>query len=289
MTGRRYWNLIAIILGNLLYALTVELFLTPCGLITGGSTGISLFIWRLSGIPASLVALGFNAVMLAAGWFALGKKFALTTVLSTFLFPLFLGIFERLLAGVVLTDNLILNAVFSGLGIGAALALVLRAGASTGGMDIPPLLLRKYWNIPVSVSMYVFDFLIMLMQIPSAGMEKVLFGLLTVLCYTLTLDQMLLMGATRTEVKIISEHQAEIREEILMRLDRGVTMVQGYGGYEKNALEIVLTVISNRELPRLMEIVQRIDPDCFVIIGRVSEVHGRGFTESKFYRKKNGD
>lgn len=286
MSGKQSWNLMAIVLGNMLYALTVELFLTPCGLITGGSTGISLFLWRLSGIPASLIALVFNAVLLVVGWLTLGKKFALTTILSTFLFPLFLGLFERLLAGVSLTDNLILNAVFSGLGIGAALALVLRAGASTGGMDIPPLLIRKYWNIPVSVTMYVFDFLIMLMQIPSAGVEKVLLGLLTVLCYTLTLDQMLLMGSARTEVKIISEHDAQIREAILSQLDRGVTMMQGYGGYEKKPLEMVLTVISNRELPRLMEIIRRIDPDCFVIIGRVSEVHGRGFTESKFYRRE---
>ena len=97
MSGKQSWNLMAIVLGNMLYALTVELFLTPCGLITGGSTGISLFLWRLSGIPASLIALVFNAVLLVVGWLTLGKKFALTTILSTFLFPLFLGLFDRLL------------------------------------------------------------------------------------------------------------------------------------------------------------------------------------------------
>lgn len=289
MSGKRQWNLVAIILGNMLYALTVELFLMPCGLVTGGSTGISLFLWRLTGIPASVIALVFNAAMLAVGWVILGKTFALTTILSTFLFPLFLGVFEQMLAGAVLTENLILNAIFAGLGIGAALALVLRAGASTGGMDIPPLLFRKYWNVPVSVTMYIFDFLIMLMQIPSAGTEKVLLGLVTVLCYTLTLDRLLLIGRVRTEVKIISTREAAIREAILTQLDRGVTMIQGRGGYEKNALEIVLTVISNRELPRLMEIIRRIDPDCFVIIGRVNEVHGRGFTKNKLYPRENDE
>ena len=103
MSGKRQWNLVAIILGNMLYALTVELFLMPCGLVTGGSTGISLFLWRLTGIPASVIALVFNAAMLAVGWVILGKTFALTTILSTFLFPLFLGVFEQMLAGVVLT------------------------------------------------------------------------------------------------------------------------------------------------------------------------------------------
>lgn len=267
--------------GNALLALTVQLFLTSSGLITGGATGLALFVSRLTGLSTSLAALIINGVFLIIGWLTLGREFALNTVLSTILFPAFLNLFEHFLGGVILTKDLVLNAVYAGLGVGTSLALVLRSGASTGGMDIPPLLLHKYWNIPVSVSMYVFDFIILIMQIPFSGVEDVLYGLLSVLFYTVTLDQLMIMGSARTEVRIVSSQSDKIRRLILAKLDRGVTMADARGGYSGDKQEIVVTVISNRELPRLEEIVHSVDPDCFMVINRVSEVRGRGFTKSK--------
>jgi uncharacterized membrane-anchored protein YitT (DUF2179 family) len=267
--------------GNALLALTVQLFLTSSGLITGGATGLALFVSRLTGLSTSLAALIINGVFLIIGWLTLGREFALNTVLSTILFPAFLNLFEHFLGGVILTEDLVLNAVYAGLGVGTSLALVLRSGASTGGMDIPPLLLHKYWNIPVSVSMYVFDFIILIMQLPFSGVEDVLYGLLSVLFYTVTLDQLMIMGSARTEVRIVSSQSDKIRRLILAKLDRGVTMADARGGYSGEKQEIVVTVISNRELPRLEEIVHSVDPDCFMVINRVSEVRGRGFTKSK--------
>lgn len=267
--------------GNALLALTVQLFLTSSGLITGGATGLALFVSRLTGLSTSLAALIINGVFLIIGWLTLGREFALNTVLSTILFPAFLNLFEHFLGGVILTEDLVLNAVYAGLGVGTSLALVLRSGASTGGMDIPPLLLHKYWNIPVFVSMYVFDFIILIMQIPFSGVEDVLYGLLSVLFYTVTLDQLMIMGSARTEVRIVSSQSDKIRRLILAKLDRGVTMADARGGYSGDKQEIVVTVISNRELPRLEEIVHSVDPDCFMVINRVSEVRGRGFTKSK--------
>ena len=154
-------SLAIVILGNVLYALTVRTFLVPAGLLTGGTTGIGLALNRAFGIPVSAFVLVFNVVMLLVGWSVLGRKFALTTVVSTFVYPIALGFFEQILGSTVLTQDLFLNTVFSGLGIGASLGIVIRAGASTGGMDIPPLVLHHYFQIPVSVSMYVFDFCIL--------------------------------------------------------------------------------------------------------------------------------
>jgi uncharacterized membrane-anchored protein YitT (DUF2179 family) len=281
MSNKKISKFFLIAAGNALLALTVQLFLTSSGLITGGATGIALFVSRLTGLSTSLAALIINGIFLIIGWLTLGREFALNTVLSTILFPAFLNLFEHFLGGVMLTEDLVLNAVYAGLGVGASLALVLRSGASTGGMDIPPLLLHKYWNIPVSVSMYVFDFIILIMQIPFTGVEDVLYGLLSVLFYTVTLDQLLMMGSARTEVRIVSSQSDKIRRLILAKLDRGVTMADARGGYSGNKQEIVVTVISNRELPRLEEIVHSVDPDCFMVISRVSEVRGRGFTKSK--------
>lgn len=153
-----------VVMGNALYALTVKLFLLPAGLVTGGTTGIALAINRGIGIPVALFVLIFNVLMLVTGYALLGKAFAVTTIISTFVYPAALELFNQVLGDVVITEDILLCSLFSGLGIGASLGLVIRAGASTGGMDIPPLVLNRYFRIPVSVSLYVFDFCILLCQ-----------------------------------------------------------------------------------------------------------------------------
>ena len=272
-----------VILGNILYALAVRLFLMPAGLLTGGTTGIGLALNRTFGIPVSSFVLVFNVIMLLIGWKVMGRKFALTTIVSTFVYPIALGFFERLFGNLVLTEDLFLCTIFSGLGIGSSLGIVIRAGASTGGMDIPPLVLNHYLRIPVSVFMYVFDFCILLVQAVENPPEKVLYGLILVMTYTLVLDKLMLMGTTRTEVRIVSEHAQKIREAIITEMDRGVTMLSGETGYLKHPTQMIFSVISNRQLPELEKLVRRIDPECFMVVNRVSEVSGRGFSMKKRY------
>ena len=273
-----------VILGNILYALAVRLFLMPAGLLTGGTTGIGLALNRTFGIPVSSFVLVFNVIMLLIGWKVMGRKFALTTIVSTFVYPIALGFFERLFGNMVLTEDLFLCTIFSGLGIGASLGIVIRAGASTGGMDIPPLVLNHYLRIPVSVFMYVFDFCILLVQAVGNPPEKVLYGLILVMTYTLVLDKLMLMGTTRTEVRIVSKHAQKIREAIISEMDRGVTMLSGETGYLKHQTQMIFSVISNRELPRLETLIHAIDPESFMVVNRVSEVSGRGFSMKKRYR-----
>ena len=107
-----------VILGNILYALAVKLFLMPAGLLTGGTTGIGLALNRALGIPVSSFVLAFNVIMLLIGWKVMGRKFALTTVVSTFVYPIALGFFERMFGSLVFTQDLFLCTIFSGLGIG---------------------------------------------------------------------------------------------------------------------------------------------------------------------------
>ena len=253
---------ILVVLGN-------ALFLMPADLVTGGTTGMALAVNRYTGLAVSDFVLAFNVLMLLVGWALLGRRFALTTVLSTFVYPAALKLLDGLFCDRVLTEDLWLCTVFSGLGIGLSLGMVIRAGASTGGMDIPPLVLNRFFHIPVSAGLYAFDILILMLQAVYSPVERLLYGLVLVFLYTVTLDKVLLMGKTRTEVKVISRCYPQIREAILTRLDRGVT-----------------SIISNRELPRLEQIIREIDPQSLIIVSRVSEVNGRGFTEKKEYLRR---
>ncbi len=275
---------LAVIAGNMLYALAVKLFLLPSGLVTGGTTGIALAVNHAAGLPVSSFVLVFNVIMLGIGYAVLGKQFAATTVASTFIYPLALELFDRIFGNLELTQDVFLCAVFSGLGIGISLGIVIRAGASTGGMDIPPLVLQHYFRIPVSVTMYLFDFCILLLQAVFRPAESVLYGIILVMIYTLVLDKLMLMGTSKTEVKVVSERADEIREAILNKLDRGVTMLEGEGGYMHQRRQVILSVVSNRELPRVEKLIHTIDPESFMVISRVSEVRGRGFSMSKQYR-----
>lgn len=274
-------SIAAIFLGNVLYALTVKVFLLPANLVSGGATGIALAANHLTGVSVSGFLFLVNMSMLILGLIVLGKAFVATTLASTFLIPAALEVFDRLLGDFVLTDDILLCTLFAGLGVGVSLGIVIRTGASTGGMDIPPLILYKCFRVPVSVSLYAFDVCILLLQAPFQEAENILYGIVFVLLSAIALDKTMMIGTTQTEVKIMSGKSEEIREAILKQLDRGVTLLNAEGGYLHDKSQMIFSVISNRELFKLEKIVHGIDPASFMVVTRVSEVKGRGFSMDK--------
>ena len=286
LSKNKLLSIVFILLGNALHAACVTLFLLPADLISCGTTGIGLVVEHLFHIPLSVFIFVFNVVMLAVGWLILGKTFAMTTALSSLLYPFILEFMTWLLGDVHMTDNILLNTLFAGMGLATGLGIVIRAGASTGGMDIPPLVLKKYLGIPVSLSLGAFDFCIMSAQMFFHPLEDLLYGILLLIVISTTLNKVLMLGVTKTQVKIISEKSDELREAILSRGDRGVTMLHGSGGYRRNETEVILTIISNNELPKIQRIAREIDPGCFMIVNPVSEVWGQGFSLNRDYSQK---
>ena len=282
----RIFQLLLVLVGNITYALSVKLFLLPANLISCGTTGIALVVNHLTGIPLSAFIFVFNVAMLALGWWIIGRKFAMTTVISSLFYPIALEVLNRVLGDVTVTDDLLLNALFAGMGLGLSLGLVLRGGASTGGMDIPPLILKKFFRIPVSASLWVFDFTIMLTQMAFHSAEDLLYGIILLIVISITLNKALLFGTSKTEVKIVSEKAGEIRDAILSKVDRGCTLLHGEGGYLHQPTEVIMSIVSNHELVKIEQLARQIDPSCFMIISQVSEVWGRGFTYGKNYVEK---
>jgi len=276
-------TVITVIFGNFIYAFAVKLFLLPANLMSSGTTGIALIVNHATGLAVPAFVLAFNIFMLLVGLIILGKKFVMTTVVSSVFYPVALGILDNLFGDIIITKSPILNVLYAGMGIGLSLGIVIKAGASTGGMDIPPLVLNKFFKIPVSVSLYVFDCIILAGQLLYHPLEDLLYGILLVMTTSIVLDKVMLFGTTKTEVKVISSKAKEITQEILSELDRGVTLLHGSGGYMQQDTYVVLSVVSNYELHKVEKLVRRIDPDCFVIINRVSEVWGRGFSLGKVY------
>ena len=278
-------SILLVLLGNIIYSFAIKLFLLPAELISCGTTGIGLVVEHFLHIPLSSFIFVFNMVMLAVGWLILGRKFAMTTLLSSLLYPIFLEILNQTLGNIYITDNLMLNAIFAGIGLGGSLGIVIRAGASTGGMDIPPLVLKKFFGIPVPMTLWIFDFTIMSAQMMFHEAEDLLYGVLLLITISITLNKMLTLGTRKTQVMIISnEHQA-VRQAILSKVDRGVTILHGEGGYGGDQKEVILTIVSNSELPKIQRVAREIDPSCFMVINQVNEVWGRGFSLSRTYQE----
>ena len=272
-----------ILFGSSLDSLGAVLFILPSGLITGGSTGLSLFINHFWGLEdVSIIVFIINVVMFTLGWIFLGKEFAFASVISSLVYPGTMALFNYLTRDMApLTTNPLLCAIFGGLFIGVALGFIIRAGASSGGMDVPPLILHKFTRIPLLVLMYGMDVLILLLQaIYVNDAELILTGILMVLIYSVVMEVCISMG-NKVQIKVITKKSEEVRTAILEKIDRGVTMLHGQTGYTHQATDVVMSVISNRELSKLQRLVQSIDPEAFLIISRVAEVRGRGFTADK--------
>ena len=144
-------------------------------------------------------------------------------------------------------------------------------------------MLNKWFKLPVSATMLTFDIAVLLMQAVFSPVQQVLYGVVMVLIHTIVMDKMLMLGASRTEVKIVSSQSDAICAAILAQLDRGVTILHGEGGYTRAPSAVLLSIASNRELPRLEKLALSIDPTCFLIVSHVTEVSGRGFSLDKDY------
>lgn len=270
-----------VLLGNTIYAAGLAAFVFPTGLITGGTTGLGLIANHYFGVPIEIFAAIFNVVMFVLAVLVLGKSFALTSLISTFYFPFILGVVQKIDGLQDWTDDPMLCTIFAGVSIGVGIGMVIKAGASTGGMDIPPLIFNKKMGLPVSVGLYLFDFGILVGQMLFRDKEKSLYGILLVMIYTVLVDKVLLMGKTQMQVKIMSKSYREINDAIHQKLDRGTTLFKTESGYLHEDGFAVMTVVSNRELPKLNALVMEIDDKAFMVISQVSEVKGRGFTLHK--------
>ncbi|MEA4972698.1 MAG: YitT family protein [Candidatus Metalachnospira sp.] len=270
-------DVFAVLFGNTLDAFAVAAFILPNGLALSGGTGLAVAANYWFKIPISVFVLVFNVIMFIIGAAVLGKKFAFTTAISTFYYPFILDVFQKLIGDRIITNDVFLNIFFGGLLIGISLGIVVRAGASTGGTDIPPLVLNKLFGISVPVGMYGIGCIILAIQLLFREVDVVLYGFVMIMIYTLVLDKIMVLGKQRIQLQIISSKPDEIKEAIINKVGRGVTVLYGETGYMGEQCRMILSVVSNRQLLKAERLIKSIDPESFVIINSVREVAGKGF------------
>lgn len=267
-----------VLVGNAILAFTVAAFIVPHGVIMGGATGIGLTIAHYVPVDLSIIIFIVNSILFVLGATVLGKKFAVATIASTFIYPTFLSIVQKIPGIDGLTDNLMLATLYAGALLGVGIGLIVRVGSSTGGTDIVALVLNKWFHIPVAGLLYVIDFLVLGGQVFFSDTEQIMYGVLMLVLETAILNKVMLLGQSQIQLFIISEEYEHIREKMLKELDAGVTMVHVETGYGQENQKGVLCIIPNRKLYSVKELVQSIDPKAFITITQINEVRGRGFS-----------
>ena len=286
MKKRKLWGtIIGVVGGNALIAFAVAAFIVPQGIIMGGATGIGLLLSRIIPLPLSMLVLSVNAALFIWGTIVLGKKFAVTTIASTFLYPVLLQAIQMIPGIDVLSENIMLSALYGGVILGAGIGMIVRVGASTGGTDIFALIFNKWFHIPVAVLLYVVDFLVLGSQIFDSTSEQVLYGIITLVLETLFMNKVMLFGKSQIQVFIISDKYEEIRKKVLTEIDAGVTLFYIETGYDAREQKGLMCVLQNRKLYALRELVQAVDAKAFITVSQINEVSGRGFTLDRVYEK----
>lgn len=266
-----------VLIGNFMLALAVAMFILPYNILSGGVAGIAVALQPVFHIEPTLMVNALVLGMFVLGTLFLGKSFAVKTVISSLVYPVYLTIITPFVP--LLQLDPILASLYGGLLAGVGIGLVLRTGASTGGMDIPPLIVNKYTGIKISTLVLITDALTVGLGLFTYGLEAVLIGFISVWGTSFGIDKMLTLGGGNAKaVQIISEAHAQINAVIQSELDRGTTLSDATGGYTGAPRKVILVVVEKKEYPKLLELVNRIDENAFMITSDATDVHGEGFT-----------
>ncbi|NLM67766.1 MAG: YitT family protein [Enterococcus sp.] len=268
-------QLLLMILAIFILAASVNMFLGPHHIAAGGVSGIGILLESLLGINRAWVVMVLNIAMLILAAIFLGKQVFLRTLLGSILFPIAL----RIVPQVMLTQDRLLSVIMGSVIFAVGVAILYRIQASSGGTTIPPLIFEKYYKINTSIGLLFTDMVIVFMSLYVFGFEEFLFAILSIGITSLVMTYIETGLKRRKAVMILSlEHSEEIRSQLLEEVNRGLTLFDVRGGRDKKDRDMILTVVSNQEYPKVRDIIDEIDPKCFVITYEVSEVHGLGFS-----------
>lgn len=271
-------SLLLITIGNFICAFAINTFIIHNNFIIGGVTGSSIIINHFFGLNVSTIMYLINGVLFLLGLFFLGKKFALSTLLSSLLLPFFISLFEQMHWQEQLLLDPFLACVLGGMLTGAGNGLIIRQDASTGGFDILALILKKFFAIPVHITVYVIDTVIILCMLTFSNLTHLVYGLITTFLLSYAMNRVLTMGKSQLQVIIISAHYDAIRQALLQKLDAGVTLLHSQTGLQTQELEVILSIIPNYKLSSLKKTVTSIDPAAFITVAEITDVGGRGYT-----------
>lgn len=267
-----------ILFGTFLLALSVEMFIIPYNILSGGVAGIAVALEPFFHYDETLFANCLTVGFMLMGWLILGRRFVMDSVLASLAYPVFTTMCSGLMYATDLPTEV--ASLYAGLLGGAGIGIVMSTGASTGGVDIPTMILAKVLHVKLPVMVMIVDGCTVLLGVIAYDLSAALIGLLSVFVSSYAVGKMLSIGQGEAKsVQIISASWQEISRRIQEELERGVTLIDAQGGYRQEPKKMVLAVVSTRQYSHLLDIIHEVDPNAFVITTDASDMRGEGFAE----------
>jgi uncharacterized membrane-anchored protein YitT (DUF2179 family) len=268
-------------LGLLLFSLGVTVFLIPAEINGGGISGVGALVFFVTGIPAGVIYLAVNVILVTIAMIKLGASFGTKTLINMLIISILLTVFQKIFTEPLIDDKF-LSAVLGGIAGGLGLGLVFSQGGSTGGTDIIAMLVMKNKQTsPGRIIMYCDVIIIAASWFVFHSAEILVYGYVSMWVVSYTLDAFLNGANQSTQIFIFSEKWDEIRDQIIHDHGRGVTILEGIGGYTDKPVKIVMTVVRKRESASLFKHIKIIDKKAFISVGSVMGVYGEGFDQLK--------
>jgi uncharacterized membrane-anchored protein YitT (DUF2179 family) len=268
-------DLLLILAGGGLMAVSIDVFLDPNDVVPGGFTAVAMFANRLWGWPVGLTVLLLNLPFLLLGMRHLGVAFGPKTVFTVAFVSAAIDLLKPLLPEV--RGEPLLYILYGGLLFGLGQALVFRGNATSGGTETPAKLLEDFYGVRVSLSLFVMDAVILAAAAFVFGLAPALYALIASWVMARVID-FVESGLNATDsIFIISDQWESVKEAILMQMERGATLIPARGAYTGEERIVLFTVVSRREVRTVRNIVARNDPGAFVVVSPSNEVLGEGF------------
>jgi uncharacterized membrane-anchored protein YitT (DUF2179 family) len=267
------WNLLMIFAGCVICAIAIKGILVPKQFLAGGVTGLALLAhYVFASLPLGFIYFLLNIPLFVIGWMFVGRRFFWYSLAGMIIFSAV--IFWPF--PVFPVEDMILNALTAGIITGFGSGIILRSLGSAGGLDIFSIILFKRFSIRPGTTVMTFHALLLLVALFRLPVERVLYTLIYFFINAYVVNLVVIGLSQRKAIMIISPQWKEISRQIMEKLQRGVTMVQGEGGYSGQQLQILYSVITLTELSRFKEMVRKIDPNAFVVVTETLEVMGKG-------------
>ncbi|MFJ7928153.1 YitT family protein [Peribacillus sp. NPDC096622] len=279
LLGLKLKNIIFILFGAGIFAFGLVHFNMQNNLAEGGFTGLTLIIYQLIGINPSYSNLILNIPLFLIGWKYLGRTSFLYTIIGTVGLSVWLWVFERYEIEIDLGNDLMLVALFAGVSVGVGLGIIFRYGGTTGGVDIIARFAHRYLGMGMGRTMFIFDAVVIGLSILTyLDYREAMYTLVAVFIGARVIDFMQEGAYAARGAMIISDKNKEIAEKIMNDMERGVTVLRGYGSFTRNDREVLYCVVGKNELVRLKNAITSVDPHAFVSVSEVHDVLGEGFT-----------
>ena len=293
---KKYWPTILdyflIVLASLIQAVSLRLFFVPANLASGGVSGIAQLINHFTGWPIGFMVLLGKIPLFVLGWrFLGGVRFAVRTAVAIFMYSAFTdllvqtSLFAPNGAGTSLINDLqgdiFLNALYGAIVSGVGYGLVYRARGTSGGSDVLARILSHYRGVPMTTSYLIVDTAVILGAGFVFGWKAALYAMIALYVSGLVAESTLEGGGTVRTAMIITSEADTIAARVIEELERGVTLLEGTGGFTGAGRPVLYCVITRAEVATLKAIVQEIDPRAFMVIGVAHEALGEGFRPLK--------